>query len=93
MDMRRLQVLDLSSNAMSAEGTAAFASVLCAFAGSLKHLNLFDCNKDTEAAANALAPALAQATGLVELHLVSKHFANLPLCQLVHRERSGWCLS
>ena len=68
--MRRLRVLGLSAhsvagNAMSAEVTAAFP----ALAGSLQQLTLSHCRIDVEAADNALAPALAQATGLVELGL------------------------
>ena len=74
MGMRRLQVLNLSCNGMCAEGTAAFAKVLPACAGSLKHLNLSLCRIDAEAAANTLAPGLAQAIGLVELRLEDNVF-------------------
>ena len=69
MSMRRLQVLDLSGNTMGAEGTAAFSSALPAIAGSLTHLNLLCCCMDVEVVATFLAPALAQAIGLVELSL------------------------
>ena len=69
MGMRRLQVLNLYGNNLSAEGTAAIAEVLPALSVSLTHLTLSHCNIDAEAAASALAPALAQAIGLVELHL------------------------
>ena len=67
--MQRLQVLDLHHAPMPADGTAAFTSALPALAGSLQHLTLSHCRIYVEAAANALAPALAQATGLVELGL------------------------
>ena len=74
MGMRRLQVLDLRGNAMSVEDTAAVAAALPALAGSLKYLHLSYCRIDVEAAANALAPALTQATGLVKLFLGSNEF-------------------
>ena len=71
MGMRRLQALEVSGTPMRPQGTAAFAAALPAIAGSLKHLNLTSCRIDVEAAATALAPALAQATGLVELRLAN----------------------
>lgn len=67
--MRQLQMLDLSKSGMGVDGTAALAAVLPAFAGSLARLTLSYCSIDVEAAANTLAPALAQVTCLVELHL------------------------
>ena len=74
MGMRQLQQLDLQSTTMSAEAIAAIAPVLPALAGSLKHLNLSHCSINAESAASALAPALAQATGLVKLHLDGNGF-------------------
>ena len=74
MGMRQLQVLNLRGNDLKSDVTAAFAEVLPALASSLTHLNLSNCGIDSEAAAGALAPALAQATGLVELHLNSNSF-------------------
>ena len=80
MGMRRLQALEVTGTRMRPQGTAAFAAALRraaampgipAIAGSLKPLNLTSCRIDVEAAATALAPALAQATGLVELRLAN----------------------
>ena len=67
MGMRWLQVLEMRYSIWGNEGTTAFVAVLPALSGSLKHLTLFAVELDAEAAANALAPALAQAVGLVEL--------------------------
>ena len=67
--MRRLQLLDLRYNLMRAEGTTALAQVLPALVKSLTHLTLGHCHIDASTAASALAPALAQATGLVKLDL------------------------
>lgn len=67
--LTRLQVLNLWRTPMRADGTAAFVRVLPALAGSLKHLDLSRCSMDTRAAETVLAPALAQATGLAQLHL------------------------
>lgn len=67
--MLRLQVLDLHDPSMSAEGTAALAAVLPSLAGSLTHLHLSHSRIDVEAAASALAPALAKTSSLTELCL------------------------
>ena len=69
MGMQWLQVLNLYGNNLGAEGTAAFAEALARLSVSLTHLSVSSCSLDAGAAALALAPALAQATGLVELHL------------------------
>lgn len=67
--MRRLAMLHLKDNQLSANGTRALAEVLPAFAGSLQHLDLACCRICADAAAGALASALAQATVLAELSL------------------------
>ena len=59
MGMVRLQHLTLSQTPMHAEGTAAFALALPAFASSLTFLCLLGCSIDAEAASRVLAPALA----------------------------------
>ena len=75
MGMRQLQALDLYQAHMTAEDITASAAVLpagagaAAFAGSLTHLTLSNCSRNVEATAIALAPALAQATNLIELLL------------------------
>ena len=48
--------------------------MLAALFGSLTHLTLTYCSIDAGAAALALAPALAQTAGLVELHLIFNPF-------------------
>ena len=72
--MRGLQQLVLSGNGMGANGAAALAQALPAFAGSLERLDSSWCGIGSEGAA-ALAPALAQCTGLVELSLAVEKFA------------------
>ena len=60
--------MDLRGTPISADGAAAIAAILPALAGSLKHFALFypTC---AASAAGVLAPALAQAKGLVQLLL------------------------
>ena len=69
-----LQQLMLLGNKMGASGAAALAQALPAFAGSLERLDSSWCGMCSEGAA-ALAPALAQCTGLVELSLAVEKFA------------------
>lgn len=54
---------------MSAEVTVAFSMALPGLAGSLMRLDLSSWSIGAQAATTALAPALAQATGLVEVRL------------------------
>lgn len=67
--MRGMAVLNLSYVLLNASSAAAFAHALPAFSASLEQLRLSGCSLNAAVAAEVLAPALAEATGLTVLDL------------------------